>query len=152
MLLLLIVIKTEKECVHTHTHSLKGGGNYTQFFNSSEMHFLETCFFFSDFLLKLILGGQFLSFFLAFVLLLRLSLHSTEGRTAAARTGESWEVHLLLLLVVWKSSCSLSGSSILLLEQLLESTLNLLVLEVVQARDDIPTSGQVPGRGHDGGG
>lgn len=32
------------------------------------MHFLETCFFFSDFffLLKLILGGQFLSFFLAF--------------------------------------------------------------------------------------
>lgn len=32
MLLLLIVIKTEKECVHTHTHSLKGGGElYTIF-------------------------------------------------------------------------------------------------------------------------
>lgn len=116
------------------------------------MHFLETCYFFSDFfffLLKLILGGQFLSFFLAFSSSSTQPAFDKEGRTAA-RTGESWEVHLLLL-VVWKSCCSLSGSSILLLEQLLESTLNLLVLEVVQARDDIPTSGQVPGRGHDGG-
>lgn len=114
------------------------------------MHFLETCFFFSDFLflLKLILGGQFLSFFLAFSSSTQPAFDK-EGRTAA-RTGESWEVHLLLL-VVWKSCCSLSGSSILLLEQLLESTLSLLVLGVVQARDDIPTSGQVPGRGHDGG-
>lgn len=114
------------------------------------MHFLETCFFFSDFLflLKLILGGQFLSFFLAFSSSSQPAFDK-EGRTAA-RTGESWEVHLLLL-VVWKSCCSLSGSSILLLEQLLESTLSLLVLVVVQARDDIPTSGQVPGRGHDGG-
>lgn len=113
------------------------------------MHFLETCFFFSDFfLLKLILGGQFLSFFLASSSSSQPAFDK-EGRTAA-RTGESWEVHLLLL-VVWKSCCSLSGSSILLLEQLLESTLSLLVLEVVQARDDIPTSGQVPGRGHDGG-
>lgn len=116
------------------------------------MHFLETCFFFSDFLFlfKLILGGQFLSFFLAFSSSSTQPAFDKEGRTAT-RTGESWEVHLLLLLVVWKSCCSLSGSSILLLEQLLESTLSLLVLEVVQARDDIPTSGQVPGRGHDGG-
>lgn len=120
------------------------------------MHFLETCFFFSDFfffLLKLILGGQFLSFFLAFCFFFDSVCIRQRG---TARTGESWEVHLLLLLllVVWKSStsCSLSGSSILLLEQLLESTLNLLVLEVVQAREDIPTSGQVPARGHDVGG
>lgn len=159
-MLLGVINKQRQSALHAHTLVRGGGGNYSQFFNSSEMHFLETCFFvFGDFLffLKLILGGQFLSFFLA-VSFSFFSACIRQRGTDGRRGPESWEVHLLALLVlVWGKSCSLSGSSILLLlfeQRLLESTLNLmlvLILVVVQAKsksDDIPTSGQIPGWGH----
>lgn len=44
-MLLGVINKQKQSALHAHTLVTGGGGNYSQFFNSSEMHFLETCFF-----------------------------------------------------------------------------------------------------------
>lgn len=104
-MLLGVINKQRQSALHAHTLVRGGGGNYSQFFNSSEMHFLETCFFvFGDFLffLKLILGGQFLSFFLA--------VSSSFFSVCIRQRGTDGEDRNRGRFTCWRSSSSSGGS------------------------------------------
>lgn len=104
-MLLGVINKQRQSALHAHTLVTGGGGNYSQFFNSSEMHFLETCFFvFGDFLffLKLILGGQFLSFFLA--------VSSSFFSACIRQRGTDGEDRNRGRFTCWRSSSSSGGS------------------------------------------